>query len=304
MNRVFSIGIAEQNMMEVAAGLSLVGKIPITGTYGVFASGRPWDQLRTTVCYGNLNVKIAGAHGGVSVGPDGATHQSLEEISLMYVLPNMHLEVPCDSVETDKATVACVLEVVGPAYIRYAREATPVVTRASTPYKFGVANIIRYRDEAPKFIGAFEHILSTDYKGEGEQLAIIACGPMVPEAMRAAWILKKEKGIETRVINVHTVKPIDEAAIISAANEIGAIVTAEEHQVGGFGNIIAGVAAKRTVHTSGVSGFQIPKHLKPLKIAQIGVKDTFGESGQPWELMKLFELTAEDIAKRGLELVG
>ena len=292
LNRVFSTGIAEQNMMQVAAGLSLVGKIPITGTYGVFASGRPWDQLRTTICYANLNVKIAGAHGGVSVGPDGATHQSLEEISLMYVLPNMNLEVPCDSVETEKATQVCVLDVVGPAYIRYAREATPVVTRASTPYCFGVANIIRFRQEAPKFIDAFEQVLSTDYKPEGEQLAIIACGPMVSEAMRAAWILKKEKGIETRVINVHTVKPIDEPAIIAAANEIGAIVTAEEHQVGGFGNIIAGVAAKRTVHT------------KPLKIAQIGVKDTFGESGQPWELMKLFELTAEDIAKKGLELVG
>ncbi len=291
LNRVFSTGIAEQNMMQVAAGLSLNGKIPITGTYGVFASGRPWDQLRTTVCYGNLNVKIAGAHGGISVGPDGATHQSLEEISLMYVLPNMHLEVPCDSVETEKATEACVLHVVGPAYIRYAREATPVVTRASTPYKFGIANIIRYREEAPKFIDAFEQVLSTDYTGEGEQLAVVACGPMVPEAMRAAWILKKEKGIETRVINVHTVKPIDEAAILSAADEIGAIVTAEEHQVGGFGNIVAGIAAKRTVHN------------KPLRIAQIGVKDTFGESGQPWELMKLFELTAEDIAKKGLELL-
>jgi len=292
LNRVFSVGIAEQNMMQVAAGLALVGKIPITGTYGVFASGRPWDQLRTTVCYGNLNVKIAGAHGGISVGPDGATHQSLEEISLMYVLPNMHLAVPCDSVETEKATEACVLEVVGPAYIRYAREATPVVTNASTPYRFGVANIIRFRGEAPMFVDAFEHVLSTDYAGENEQLAIIACGPMVPEAMRAAWILKREHGIETRVINMHTVKPIDEAAIIAAANEIGTIVTAEEHQVGGFGNIVAGVAARRTDHS------------KPLRIAQIGVQDTFGESGQPWELMKLFELTAENIAKKALAILG
>lgn len=292
LNRVFSVGIAEQNMMQVAAGLALNGKIPVTGTYGVFASGRPWDQLRTTICYGNLNVKIAGAHGGISVGPDGATHQSLEEISLMAVLPNMNLEVPCDSVETEKATQACVLDVVGPAYIRYAREATPVVTTAQTPYKFGVANVIRFRGEKPSFIDAFDQVLSTDYRGEGEQLAIIACGPMVPEAMRAAWILKKEKGIETRLLNVHTVKPIDRAAIIAAAEEVGLIITAEEHQVGGFGNIVAGVAASRRNTT------------RPLVIEQIGVKDTFGESGMPWELMKLFQLTAEDIAAKALEMLG
>ena len=291
LNRVFSIGIAEQNMMQVAAGLALNDKIPITGTYGVFASGRPWDQLRTTICYSNLNVKIAGAHGGVSVGADGATHQSLEEISLMAVLPNMNVEVPCDSVETDKATVACVLNVVGPVYIRYAREATPIVTTAATPYEFGVANVIRLRGEKPMFIDAFEQVLSTDYKNEGEQLAIIACGPMVPEAMRAAWILKAEKGIETRVLNVHTVKPIDAAAIIAAAEDCGTIITAEEHQVGGFGNIVAGVAATRK------------NAAKPLRIAQIGVADTFGESGQPWELMKLFGLTAEHIAKKAMELL-
>ena len=291
LKRVFSVGIAEQNMMQVAAGLALNGKIPITGTYGVFAAGRPWDQIRTTICYGNLNVKIAGAHGGISVGPDGATHQALEEIALMSILPNMHVEVPCDSIETEKATKACVLEVVGPAYVRFAREATPVVTTPETPYKFGVANIIRFRREAPRFIDAFEQVLSTDYTNEGEQLAIIACGPMVPEAMRAAWILKNEYGIETRVINAHTVKPIDEQAILAAANEIGIIVTAEEHQVGGFGNIVAGIAARRTDHS------------KPLKIAQIGVQDTFGESGAPWELMKLFGLTAENIAKKALELL-
>lgn len=290
-NRVFSVGIAEQNMMQVAAGLALNGKIPITGTYGVFAAGRPWDQIRTTICYGNLNVKIAGAHGGISVGQDGATHQALEEISLMYVLPNMTLEVPCDSVETDRSTEATVLGVDGPAYIRYAREATPIVTSSATPYKFGVANVIRFRGEQPEFIDAFEQKLSTDYKNEGEALAIIACGPMVPEAMRTAWILKNEKGIETRVVNVHTVKPLDKAAIIAAAEEIGTIITAEEHQVGGFGNIIAGVAAMRG------------KFDKPLRIQQIGVADTFGESGMPWELMKLFKLTAEDIAAKAIEML-
>lgn len=292
LNRVFSVGIAEQNMMQVAAGLALNGKIPITGTYGVFAAGRPWDQIRTTICYGNLNVKIAGAHGGVSVGQDGATHQALEEISLMYVLPNMVLAVPCDSVETDKSTEAAVLGVNGPAYIRYAREATPIVTTSTTPYKFGIANVIRFRGEKADFIDAFEQKLSSEYKNEGETLAIIACGPMVPEAMRAAWILKREKAIETRVINIHTVKPLDKAAILAAAEEIGTIITAEEHQVGGFGNIIAGVATTRK------------KSDKPLRIEQIGVMDTFGESGMPWELMKLFKLTAEDIATKAMEMLG
>ena len=290
-DRVFSMGIAEQNMMQVAAGLSLAGKIPITGTYGVFASGRPWDQIRTTICYGNLNVKIAGAHGGISVGPDGATHQSLEEISLMAILPNMTVCVPADSVEADKATEACVLDVVGPVYIRFAREATPVITTADTPFKLGVANVIRFRKEAPNFIEAFETVLSTDYKSEGEQLCIAACGPMVPEAMRAAWILKVEKGIETRVLNIHTIKPIDRKAIVDAAEEVGLIVTAEEHQVGGFGNIIAGIAASRT------------KQAKPLRIEMIGVQDKFGESGEPWELMKLFGLTAEHIAQKALGLM-
>jgi transketolase len=292
LKRVFSVGIAEQNMMQVAAGLAITGKIPITGTYGVFAAGRPWDQIRTTICYGNLNVKIAGAHGGISVGQDGATHQALEEISLMYVLPNMTLAVPCDSFETDRATEACVLGVNGPAYIRYAREATPIVTTSATPYKFGTANVIRFRGEKPEFIDAFEQTLSAEYKNEGETLAIIACGPMVTEAMRAAWILKNEKGIETRVINIHTVKPLDKAAILAAAEEIGTIITAEEHQVGGFGNIIAGVATTRT------------KHDKPLRIEQIGIQDTFGESGMPWELMKLFKLTAEDIATKAIEMLG
>ncbi len=291
LNRVFSVGIAEQNMMQVAAGLALNGKIPITGTYGVFASGRPWDQIRTTICYGNLNVKIAGAHGGISVGPDGATHQSLEEISIMAILPNMNVLVPCDAIEADKATQTGILDVEGPVYFRFAREATPVVTDMNTPFEFGVANIIRFRGAEDHFIEAFDQALSTDYASEGEQLAIIACGPMLPEAMRAAWILKVEKGIETRVINIHTVKPIDEAAILAAAKEIGTIITAEEHQVGGFGNIVAGIAARRTEHT------------KPLRIAQVGVQDTFGESGQPWELMKLFQLTAEDIVKKALEIL-
>jgi transketolase len=291
-NRVFSVGIAEQNMMSVAAGLAREGFIPVTGTYGVFASGRAWDQIRTTICYSNLNVKIAGAHGGISVGPDGATHQALEEIALTNVLPNMNLVVPCDSVETEKATQHTLLSVQGPCYLRFAREATPIVTDADTPFEFGVANVIRYRGQQPKFLDAFDTILGSCYHNEREQLAIIACGPMVPEAMRAAWILKEEYGIETRIVNVHTVKPLDVATIVRAAEETRAVITAEEHQVGGFGNIIAGAVLSHR------SNFR-----QPLQWSMIGVEDRFGVSGNPWELVQHFGLTAEHLAKRALELL-
>ncbi|HQK92326.1 MAG TPA: transketolase [Armatimonadota bacterium] len=289
LNRVFSVGIAEQNMMQVAAGLALGGYIPITGTYGVFASGRCWDQIRTTICYGRLNVKIAGAHGGISVGPDGATHQSLEEISCMAVLPEMTLVVPCDSVETARASEAAILEVHGPAYIRYAREATPVVTTPDTPFELGKANVIRFRGERDRFVDAFDTMLADSYKGEDESIAIVACGPMVPEAMRAAWILKAEHGIECRVLNVHTIRPLDEAAFVSAAADTGALVTCEEHQAGGLGNIVAGVVSRHPASAGAL-------------IDQIGVCG-FGESGDPWVLMKAFGLCAEFIAQRCLKVL-
>jgi transketolase len=291
--RVFSVGIAEQNMMVVAAGLAKEGLIPVTGTYGVFASGRCWDQIRTTICYSNLNVKIAGAHGGISVGADGATHQALEEISLMSILPNMHVEVPCDSVETKKATHYCLLELVGPAYVRFAREATPVVTAQETPYTFGVANIIRYRGEKPRFRDAFQTFLAIDYAGENEEVSIVACGPMVAEAMRAAWLLREEYGIETRVVNLHTVKPLDVAALVRAADETHLIVTAEEHQVGGFGNLVAGAILRHRQDFA-----------QPLLFDTVGVQDRFGVSGKPWELMQAFGLCAEHIAERVLRLKG
>ncbi|MEN6519816.1 MAG: transketolase [Armatimonadota bacterium] len=288
-DRVFSVGIAEQNMMSVAAGLAKEGKIPITGTYGVFAAGRAWDQIRTSICYPNLNVKIAGAHGGISVGPDGATHQALEEISLMSILPNMNLVVPSDSIESERATVASILDINGPVYMRFAREATPIVTTKDTPYVYGKANVIRYRGAADKFADAFETTLASEYKNENEQLTIIACGPMVPEAMRAAYILKEEFGIETRVLNIHTVKPLDREAIAKASSETGAVLTAEEHQVGGFGNIIAGVILSEVK--------------KPISFGMIGIEDKFGESGQPWELMQVMGLTAEHLAKKAQELL-
>ena len=287
--RFFSMGIAEANMTVVASGLALEGKIPFIGSYGVFVTGRNWDQLRTTVCYNNLNVKVADAHGGISVGQDGATHQALEEITNMCYLPNMHMVIPCDAIETEKATKAIAF-VEGPGVIRYAREATPLVSTIATPYKFALANIIRYRGEKKNFIEAFEVRLSSDYESENEDLSIITCGPMVAEAMRAAYILKEEYGLQVRILNVHTVKPIDEEAIVKAGEETGIIITAEEHQVGGFGNIVAGVIARGK------------RYEAPLLMEMVGVEDKFGESGAPWELMKTFGLTAEHIAQRAKKL--
>ncbi|MEK9133197.1 MAG: transketolase [Patescibacteria group bacterium] len=287
-DRFLSMGIAEQNMTTVAAGLAKEGKIPVIGSYSVFVTGRNWDQLRTTVCYSDLNVKIAVGHGGISVGPDGATHQGLEDISLLTILPNMKVVVPCDSIEADKATEEIVMKQKGPGAVRLAREATPIVTTPTTPFVFGKANICRFRKEAKSFIEAFEWFVSDEYTPEDEKLCIMACGPEVPEAMRAAYILKVEHEIETRVVNMHTVKPLDIKTIKAAAKEIGNIITVEEHQVGGFGNLVAGVVARAGL---------------PVKMDMIGVKDRFGESGQPWELIWKFGLAAEHIVASAKELL-
>jgi transketolase len=289
-DRFLSMGIAEQSGTAVAAGLAKEGKIPIFGTYAVFSAGRALDQIRTTVCYGNYNVKITGAHGGVSVGPDGATHQALEDIFQMCGLPNMNVFVPCDSIETKKASNTMILDIEGPCYIRYARESTPIVTTESTPYKFGTANVIRYRGAKENFIDAFETKLASDYKSENEDLTIVACGPEVPEAMRAAWILKEEFGIETRIINMHTLKPLDNDTLAKAGKETKIVITAEEHQKGGLGNRVAAALLE-----AGVA---------PEKFAMIGVPDRFGESGGSWELVKYFGLSAEFIAQKGKELAG
>ena len=257
------MGISEQDMLGTAAGLAKVGKIPFVSTYGVFVSGRAWEQIRTTVCYGEFNVKIGGAHGGISVGPDGATHQSLEEIALMRVLPNMNVLVPCDAIETRKATLASV-EINGPVYIRFGREPIPVITEEDTPFEFGRAETFR----------------------EGSDITVIACGYEVGEALKAAEEVEKEKGISVRVINLHTIKPIDKEAIIKAAKETGAIVTAEEHQaMGGMG--------------SAVSEVVVQNYPVPMKI--VGVQDRFGESGQPEELLDAFGLTARFIKDAVIE---
>jgi transketolase len=287
------MGIAEQSATAAAAGLAREGKLPVLGSYATFSAARNLDQLRVSVCYSNLNVFVAGAHAGVSVGPDGATHQALEDLFAMLGLPNMSVVVPCDAIETRKATRHLLLEHAGPKYIRFAREATPVVTSESAPFVFGKANLIRLRGEKAEFATAFETSLAEDCADEHEDLSIIACGPMVPEAMRAAWILKRDFGYETRILNMHTLKPIDAAAIIRAARETGAIVTAEEHQIGALaGRVSSILTASRELY--GV----------PVITAAIGVKDRFGDSGAAWELVKELEVSAEHIAETALELMA
>ncbi len=291
--RWLSMGIAEQSATAVAAGLAKEGKLPVFGTYATFAAARNLDQVRVSICYSNLNVFIAGAHGGVSVGPDGATHQALEDLFAMCGLPNMSVVVPADSVETRKASTYMLMAHKGPKYVRFAREATPVISTESTPFVFGKANVIRFRGERPNFVDAFETCLAADYKDEHEDLAIIACGPMVPEAMRAAWILKRDFGYQTRILNMHTLKPIDRDAVLRAAHEAGVVVTAEEHQVGALGWRVAGLIMEDP---------EVLHH--PVLAGYIGVQDRFGDSGAPWELVKEFEVSAEHIARKAAELIG
>ncbi|MGA7320955.1 MAG: transketolase [Candidatus Sulfotelmatobacter sp.] len=291
--RWISMGIAEQSATSAAAGLAKEGKLPVLGTYATFAAARNLDQIRTSVCYGNFNVMIAGAHGGVSVGPDGATHQALEDLFAMQGLPNMSVVVPCDVKETRKATNYLLLQHVGPKYIRFAREATPVVTNEKTPFVFGKANVIRLRGEAANFAEAFETRLAAGYENEREDLSIIACGPMVPEAMRAAYILKRDYAYETRVLNLHTLKPFDTEAVIRAARDTGVVVTAEEHQIGALAWRVSAILTE----SPELYGL-------PLITGAIGVKDRFGDSGAPWELIKEFEVSAEHIAHKAAELMA
>lgn len=255
-DRFFSIGIAEQNATTIAAGLALSGKIPFFASYGAFCALRNADQLRISVCYNETNVKIGGGHSGISVGPDGATHQVLEDIAYLRSLPHMTLVVPCDYLEAKKATIA-IGEMVGPAYIRFGREAVPSFTREDTRFQLGKGEVFR----------------------EGADVAIIATGWMVWESLVAAEELAKE-GIEARVINLHTIKPIDTETIVRAARECGGIVTAEEHQImGGMGSAVAQVVVKNA----------------PVPMEFVGVTDTFGGSGNPQELMEAFGLTSRDV---------
>jgi transketolase len=247
--RFIETGIAEQNMMGLAAGLALAGKIPFVSTYAVFCPGRNWDQLRVSVCYSNANVKLTGAHAGVSVGPDGATHQGLEDIAITRCIPNLVVIAPADVIETRKATLAAA-RYKGPVYLRFAREKTPIITTEETPFEIGKALVFR----------------------EGKDIAIIGCGPLLYNAMLAAEELSKE-GIDVMVVNNHTIKPMDTETIINAAKTCGAVVTVEDHQImGGMGSAVAEVLAQNY----------------PVPIEFIGMRDRFGESGEPNELIEAF----------------
>ncbi len=263
--RFFSMGVSEQDMICTAAGLALSGKIPFACTFGVFAAGRAWDQVRVSVAYMGLNVRIVGTHGGISVGPDGPTHQAIEEITLMRVLPNMTVVVPCDAVEAKKATIASVFYD-GPVYLRLGRSSVPILTGDKDRFEIGKANVLR----------------------KGDDLTIIACGYEVYEAMIACDMLNKD-GIAAGLINLHTLKPIDRGVIVKMAKETGAIVTVEEHSIiGGLGGAVSEVLAQEF----------------PVPVEFVGVKDRFGESGSPENLFKAFGLTAEDIVKAAKRVIA
>ncbi|MEK7264183.1 MAG: transketolase family protein [Bacteroidota bacterium] len=255
-DRFISVGIAEQDMMGVAAGLCLAGKIPFASAYGEFATGRPFDQIRQSIAYSEMPVKICASHCGITVGPDGATHQSLEDLATMRVLPKMYVVTPCDYYQTKRAVRECVA-IPSPFYIRFFRDNTPVFTDETIPFQIGKAQTLI----------------------NGNDVTIIAAGLQVWEAILAEEILASE-GISVRVLNMHTIKPIDKEAIIKAASETGAIVTAEDHQIHcGLGSAVAEVLAQH---------FPTPQEF-------VAVRDTFGESGTGEQLMKKYGIDKDAI---------
>lgn len=255
--RFFNLGVAEQNMMGVAAGLAACGKIPFVSTFAIFGSGRAWDQVRNTICYNKLNVKIVVTHGGITVGPDGASHQAIEDIALMRAISNMTIVIPADAPETKEAILACA-GYQGPVYVRLGRSKVPTLEKKDE-FKIGQARMLR----------------------EGKDIAIIACGIMVKHALDAADILQKE-GKSVQVVDMHTIRPLDKKAVIDCAKKTKKIITCEEHLVsGGLGSAVAEVLAEH-----------IPTPMK-----RIGIKGRFGQSGSPAELIKEYQLTAADIVQ-------
>lgn len=257
--RFFNMGIAEANMVDTAAGMAACGAVALVHTFAVFAAGRVYDQVRNSVAYPGLNVKIVGSHAGLTVGEDGATHQCIEDISLMRTIPGMTVVVPCDGSETRLATKA-ILEHTGPCYLRTGRCALDTVTDQFENYHFELGKGVRLAD--------------------GRDVTIIACGLMVQESLKAAGLLEAE-GISARVIDMHTIKPIDRELILKAADETGAIVTAEEHNIiGGLGGAVAEVLSSE----------------RPIPLERVGVNDCFGHSGHPEELLRHYGLAPEDVA--------
>ena len=263
--RFVEVGVAEQNLVTVGAGLAALGKIPFVSSYAAFSPGRNWEQIRTTICLNDQPVKVVGSHAGISVGPDGATHQMLEDIALMRVLPNMVVVVPGDSVEAEKATKLLASDK-RPAYLRLAREATPIFTTEKTPFEIGKAYIYT----------------------PGTDLTIISTGTMTYQALDAAHRLYLQ-GIDAEVVHVPTIKPLDAVTILKSVKKTGKVITVEEAQInGGLGGAIAELLAEE----------------HPVKIHRIGMRDTFGESGSPSELLEKFGLTAKHIMLAAHQITG
>lgn len=262
--RFFNFGVAEQNMMASAAGLAACGKIVFVSTFAIFAAGRAWDQVRNTVSYNNFNVKIVATHAGITVGPDGASHQAIEDIALMRVIPNMNIIVPCDGPQTREAVITAA-NTRGPFYIRLGRPKVPTIENKGE-FKFGKAQVLT----------------------QGNDAAVFACGIMVNEALIAAGNLAKQ-GINVRLINIHTIKPLDKELILNAARETKGFVVCEEHAViGGLASSIDEVVAENY----------------PTKIVRLGIKDRYGQSGEPVELLKEYNLTSSDIEKAVNRVLG
>jgi len=262
--RFFNFGVAEQNMMATSAGLAACGKTVFVSTFAIFATGRAWDQVRNTVCYNNFNVKIVATHAGITVGPDGASHQALEDVTLMRVIPNMNIIVPCDGPQTRDAVIAAA-NTKGPFYIRLGRSKIPTLEH-KTEFKLGKAEILN----------------------EGNDVTIIACGILVNDSLIAASELAK-KGIKVRVINMHTIRPLDKDAIISAARETKGIVVCEEHTVvGALASCVEEVVAENS----------------PAKVVTLGIKGRYGQSGEPADLLREYNLTSSDIEKAVLKIIG
>lgn len=261
--RFFDVGVAEQNLVTVGAGLAAIGKIPFVSSYAAFSPGRNWEQIRTTICINDRSVKIIGSHAGVSVGPDGATHQMLEDIALMRSLPNMVVLAPGDSLEAAKATIAMAKDS-RPNYMRLAREATPIITTDKTPFAIGKAYIF----------------------SPGQDVTIITCGTMTYQALAAAKLLAKNN-ISAEIIHAPTIKPLDETTILESVQKTGLVVTAEEAQIaGGLGGAVAELLGEH----------------QPTRLFRIGMKDRFGESGEPKELLRYFGLDGQHIAKAAQQL--
>lgn len=266
-DRYIEVGVAEQNLATVAAGLAAVGKVPFFASYAAFSPGRNYEQIRTTIALNNRKAIVCGMHAGVSVGPDGATHQMLEDIGLMRMLPGMNVIVPADAEEARKAVMAAAVAP-GPSYIRFGRAGVPVFTTHDTPFAIGTA--------------------LTLWKSEKPQIALLATGPLAYEALRAARSLEAD-GIGSIVLSVPCVKPLDEKAVLAAATQAGRVITIEEHQIaGGFG--------------SAVAEFLSGTH--PVRIERMGIPDTFGQSGEPAELLEHYQLDGVSIAARARRVVG